>query len=91
MGTGKTTNLCKTIEKYSKKAKKMKKCAKKKKPPLSKGGGRACEAGGIPAALPFCLSYPFTSFTSFSPLANARAFSIVVMAMLCNAVRVKNA
>ena len=37
MGTGKTTNLCKTIEKYSKKAKKMKKCAKKKKPPLSKG------------------------------------------------------
>ena len=36
-------------------------------------------------------SYPFTSFTSFSPLANARAFSIVVMAMLCNAVRVKNA
>ena len=60
-------------------------------PPLSKGGGRACEAGGIPAALPFCLPYPFTSFTSFSPLANARAFSIVVMAMLCNAVRVKNA
>ena len=52
-------------------------------PPLSKGGGRACEAGGIP--------YPFTSFTNFSPLANARAFSIVVMAMLCNAVRVKNA
>ena len=51
-------------------------------------------AGGIPAALPlppFCLPYPFTSFTSFSPLANARAFSIVVMAMLCNAVRVKNA
>ena len=38
MGTGKTTNLCKTIEKYSKKAKKMKKCAKMKKPPLSKGG-----------------------------------------------------
>ena len=60
-------------------------------PPLSKGDGRACEAGGIPAALPFCLPYPFTSFTSFSPLANARAFSIVVMAMLCNAVRVKNA
>ena len=63
-------------------------------PPLSKGGGRACEAGGIPAALPlppFCPAYPFTSFTSFSPLANARAFSIVVMAMLCNAVRVKNA
>ena len=60
-------------------------------PPLSKGGGRAREAGGIPAALPFCLTYPFTSFTSFSPLANARAFSIVVMAMLCNAVRVKNA
>ena len=63
-------------------------------PPLSKGGGRAREAGGIPAALPlppFCLPYPFTSFTSFSPLANARAFSIVVMAMLCNAVRVKNA
>ena len=63
-------------------------------PPLSKGGGRACEAGGIPAALPlppFCLPYPFTSFTSFSPLANASAFSIVVMAMLCNAVRVKNA
>ena len=51
-------------------------------------------AGGIPAALPLpllCLPYPFTSFTSFSPLANARAFSIVVMAMLCNAVRVKNA
>ena len=48
-------------------------------------------AGGIPAALPFCLPYPFTSFTSFSPLANASAFSIVVMAMLCNAVRVKNA
>ena len=48
-------------------------------------------AGGIPAALPFCPPYPFTSFTSFSPLANARAFSIVVMAMLCNAVRVKNA
>ena len=48
-------------------------------------------AGGIPAALPSCLPYPFTSFTSFSPLANARAFSIVVMAMLCNAVRVKNA
>ena len=51
-------------------------------------------AGGIPAALPlppFCLPYPFTSFTNFSPLANARAFSIVVMAMLCNAVRVKNA
>ena len=60
-------------------------------PPLSKGGGRACEAGGIPAAFLFCLPYPFTSFTSFSPLANARAFSIVVMAMLCNAVRVKNA
>ena len=63
-------------------------------PPLSKGGGRAREAGGIPAALPlppFRLPYPFTSFTSFSPLANARAFSIVVMAMLCNAVRVKNA
>ena len=60
-------------------------------PPLSKGGGRAREAGGIPAALPFCLPYPFTSFTNFSPLANARAFSIVVMAMLCNAVRVKNA
>ena len=48
-------------------------------------------AGAIPAALPFCLPYPFTSFTNFSPLANARAFSIVVMAMLCNAVRVKNA
>ena len=48
-------------------------------------------AGGIPAALLLCLPYPFTSFTSFSPLANARAFSIVVMAMLCNAVRVKNA
>ena len=48
-------------------------------------------AGGIPAALLFCLPYTFTSFTSFSPLANARAFSIVVMAMLCNAVRVKNA
>ena len=48
-------------------------------------------AGGIPAASPYCLPYPFTSFTSFSPLANARAFSIVVIAMLCNAVRVKNA
>ena len=41
-------------------------------PPLSKGGGRACEAGGIPAALPlppFCPAYPCTSFTSFSPRA----------------------
>ena len=38
MGTGKTTNLCKIIEKYSKSAKKMKKCAKREKPPLSKGG-----------------------------------------------------
>ena len=38
MGTAKATNLCKTIEKCSKSAKKMKKYAKKKKPPLSKGG-----------------------------------------------------
>ena len=35
--------------------------------------------------------YSSTSFTSGSPKANARAFSIVVMAMLCIAVRVKNA
>jgi hypothetical protein len=38
IGTVKATNLCKTIEKYSKSAKKMKKCAKREKPPLSKGG-----------------------------------------------------
>ena len=41
MGTGKATNLCKIIEKCSKSAKKMKKCAKKKKPPFDKGGS-AC-------------------------------------------------
>ena len=35
--------------------------------------------------------YSSTSFTSGSPSTNARAFSIVVMAMLCSAVRVKNA
>ena len=35
--------------------------------------------------------YSSTSFTSGSPKANARAFYIVVMAMLCIAVRVKNA
>ena len=38
MGTVKATDLCKTIEKYSKSAKKMKKCAKREKHPLSKGG-----------------------------------------------------
>ena len=38
IGTVKATNLCKTIEKCSKSAKKMKKYAKRKKPPLSKGG-----------------------------------------------------
>ena len=43
----------------------------------------------LPKAMPAGLY--FTSFTNPSPLANARAFSIVVMAMLCNAVRVKNA
>ena len=37
IGTVKATNLCKIIEKCSKSAKKMKKCAKRKKPPLSKG------------------------------------------------------
>ena len=48
MGTVKATDLCKTIEKYSKSAKKMKKCAKREKPPLSKGGS----ASGI--SCPFC-------------------------------------
>ena len=55
MGTGKTTNLCKIIEKYSKSAKKMKKCAKKKKPPprcsdsgwfVGSGLDRSVPAGG---------------------------------------------
>ena len=51
IGTGKATDLCKIIEKYSKSAKKMKKCAKRKKPPLSKGGGRSEADGGIPTGL----------------------------------------
>ena len=47
LGTGKATDLCKIIEKYSKRAKKMKKCAKRKKPPLSKGGAERSEAEGF--------------------------------------------
>ena len=56
---------------------------------LSVGGG----VPDAPAAFPPSpvSRYTTTSFTNFSPRANARAFSIVVMAMLCSAVRVKNA
>ena len=44
IGTGKATDLCKIIEKYSKSAKKMKKCAKRKSLPCQRevdtAGGR---------------------------------------------------
>ena len=65
------------------------------RPTISRKRDYVVGAAYMPPAPPLPKAMPaglyFTSFNNPSPLANARAFSIVVMAMLCNAVRVKNA
>ena len=66
--------MCKIIEKYSKRAKKMKKCAKRKKPPLSKGGGRRRRTEGFRRALPGCPSHLRTARNPSASLRSAPPF-----------------